>query len=62
VKPSILRDRSIKAGFSRQPDRKPNFATAVLIRAASAARSTGTPSSLANIARIRSSGRGRLPV
>ncbi len=37
-------------------------ATAARIRAASAARSTGTPSSLAYIMRIRSSGRGRLPV
>src|SRR5580704_16832264 len=37
-------------------------ATAARIFAASPERSTGTPSSLANIARIRSSGRGRLPV
>src|SRR6266852_4156376 len=37
-------------------------ATAARIFAASPARSTGTPSSLANIARTRSSGRGRLPV
>src|SRR5688572_21377417 len=32
------------------------------MRAARAAGSTGTPSSLANIVRMRSSGRGRLPV
>src|SRR5438132_4093724 len=37
-------------------------ATAERMRAFSAARSTGTPSSLANIARTRSCGRGRLPV
>src|ERR1700731_2401656 len=37
-------------------------ATAARIFAASPVRPTGTPSSLANIARIRSSGRGRLPV
>src|SRR5438874_4545454 len=37
-------------------------ATAERMRTSSAVRSTGTPSSLANIARIRSSGRGRLPV
>src|SRR5271156_4430632 len=36
-------------------------ATAARIRAASAAESTGTPSSLANIVRTRSAGRGRLP-
>src|SRR6516162_1336627 len=37
-------------------------ATAERMRALSAAASTGTPSSLANIARMRCSGRGRLPV
>src|SRR6202048_83078 len=37
-------------------------ATAERMRDLSAAASTGTPSSLANIARTRSSGRGRLPV
>src|SRR5215471_7482610 len=37
-------------------------ATAARMRAWSAARSTGTPSSLANIMRTRPSGRGRLPV
>src|SRR2546425_2332770 len=37
-------------------------ATADRMRAARAAGSTGTPSSLATIIRIRSSGRGRLPV
>ena len=37
-------------------------ATADLMRAASALASTGTPSSRANISRMRSSGRGRLPV
>src|ERR1700730_11764339 len=37
-------------------------ATAERIRDLSAAASTGTPSSLANIACTRSSGRGRLPV
>src|SRR5216683_82044 len=37
-------------------------ATAVRMRAASAGPSTGTPSSRANIMRIRSAGRGRLPV
>ncbi len=37
-------------------------ATAERTRAPSAAGSTGTPSSLAYIVRIRSSGRGRLPV
>src|SRR5271166_3640230 len=37
-------------------------ATADRMRALSAVASTGTPSSLANIARTRSSGRGRLPV
>src|SRR5262249_49319706 len=36
--------------------------TAEAMRAASAAGSTGTPSSLAYIVRTRSSGRGRLPV
>src|SRR5437870_12698456 len=37
-------------------------ATADRMRASSADGSTGTPSSLANIIRIRSAGRGRLPV
>src|SRR5215831_18218909 len=37
-------------------------ATAERMRDFSAAASTGTPSSFANIARTRSSGRGRLPV
>src|SRR5438128_3962281 len=37
-------------------------ATAARMRVASAPASTGTPSSLANIVRMRSSGRGRLPV
>src|SRR6478672_7736864 len=36
--------------------------TAARTRAASASRSTGTPASLAYIMRMRSSGRGRLPV
>src|SRR6201991_4254003 len=35
--------------------------TAVLVRSSSASGSTGTPSCLANIVRIRSAGRGRLP-
>jgi hypothetical protein len=37
-------------------------ATAARTRAANAARSIGTPSSLAYIMRMRSSGRGKLPV
>ena len=37
-------------------------ATAPRMRSARAARSTGIPSSLANIIRIKSSGLGRLPV
>ena len=40
----------------------PTVATAARTRESSAARSTGTPSSLAYIIRMRSSGRGRLPV
>src|SRR5690242_11790252 len=37
-------------------------ATAAAMRACKASRSTGTPSSFANIMRTRSAGRGRLPV
>src|SRR5438105_12646948 len=42
--------------------RRTTSATASATRRSSAAGSTGTPSSFANIIRIRSGGRGRLPV
>src|SRR6185436_21004962 len=54
--PSLTRSTPASACFLT------TSATAERTRAARAAGSTGTPSSLAYIIRIRSSGRGRLPV